>query len=192
MQPSTQPFCSRDDTSSTRPSPQFHSTPWRVTRLKDRRRYALLQPLQCPSLRGRWRCWRLCGLLRALPMSLHLSWGQQKTAAEEIETRAAKHLAFQHLEAINVSRDRPGTPRQRHASFDRRIVVPQTLGKALKHPKRTLGCALQSGIELRTLALAHELGKVFRQGDGFGQLTLLGSQMGELLGLARRALVLTS
>ena len=61
------------------------------------------------------------------------------------------------------------TPGQRSSGFDRRIVVPQPLGKALKHPQRTLCSALRPGIELRPLALADQLDKVFRQEDSVRQ-----------------------
>jgi hypothetical protein len=87
---------------------------------------------------------------------------------------------------------RARTPGQGHPGFDRRIVVPQPLGKALKHPKRTLRGALQPGIKRCPLALADELDKVFRQEDSVRQCARLGAQLGELLGLDRRPLVRTS
>ena len=135
---------------------------------------------------------RLRRCLRAWLGPLRMSWGQQEAAAEEIEPRPSKHLAFQHLEAIDVSLHGARTPGQGHPGFDRRIVVPQPLGKAPKHPKRTLRGALQPGIELRPLALADELDKVFREGNGIRQFARLGAQPGQLLGLDRRALVRTS
>jgi hypothetical protein len=109
---------------------------------------------------------RLRRCLRAGLGPLRTSWGEQEAAAEEIESCPSKHLAFQHLEAIDVALHGARTPGQGHPGFDCRIVVPQPLGKALKHPQRTLRSALQPGIELRPLALADELSKVFREGDG--------------------------
>ena len=130
--------------------------------------------------------------LRAWLGPLRTSWGEQETAAEEIKACPSKHLAFQHLEAIHVSLHGARTPGQGHPGLDRRIVVPQPLGKAPKHPQRTLRRALQPGIELGALALADELDNVFRQGDGLRQFTRLGAQLGQLLGLDRRMLVRTS
>ena len=91
-----------------------------------------------------------------------------------------------------MSLHRSRTPGQGHPGFDRRIVVPQPLGKAPKHPHRTLRRALQPGIELHPLALADELDKGFCQGDGVRQFARLGAQLGELLRLDRRALVCTA
>ena len=49
--------------------------------------------------------------------------GQHEAAAQEIEARAPKHLALEHLEAIDVPLHGPRTPRQGHTGFDRRIVL---------------------------------------------------------------------
>ena len=84
------------------------------------------------------------------------------------------------------------TPGQGHPGFDRRIVVPQPLGKAPKHPQRTLRGALQPGIKLCPLALADELDKVFREGDGLREFARLGAHLGQLLRLDCRVLVRTS
>ena len=70
------------------------------------------------------------------------SWGQHEAAAEEIEVRAAKHLAFQHFEAIDVPLDRAIRPGQRHPGFDGRIVVAEPGRKALHGLQRTGGRAL--------------------------------------------------
>src|SRR5262245_44413453 len=56
------------------------------------------------------------------------AWGQQEAATEEIEASAAKHLAFQHVEAINMPLHGSRTLGQGHPGLDRRIVVPQPLG----------------------------------------------------------------
>jgi hypothetical protein len=68
--------------------------------------------------------WAL-GSLRPMP------WNTHEAAAEEIKTRAAKHLALQHFEAIHMPRDRPMTPRQRDAGFHRLLVLIPPRGKAL-------------------------------------------------------------
>ena len=82
-----------------------------------------LRPDCCGSIHGvalgqRTRVYRL---------DLPRSGSEQEASAEEIEVRAATHLAFQHLQAINVPRDRAGTLRHRHPHFDRRIVALETL-----------------------------------------------------------------
>ena len=87
------------------------------------------------------------------------TWGQHEAAAEEIEARAAKHLALQHFEAVDMALDRPVGPGQCHARFDRLIVVVEPLGKALQGLLRTGGGALEPGIELCWLPLAHEVGR---------------------------------
>jgi hypothetical protein len=45
--------------------------------------------------------------------------------------RAAKHLALQHCEAIDMPFDWPRAPREGHARFDGGIVVAEPVGKAL-------------------------------------------------------------
>jgi hypothetical protein len=62
---------------------------------------------------------------------LFTSWGLQEATAEEIEVRPAKHLALQHFQPIDMPLHGARIPGQRHARFDRRIVVVETLGKAL-------------------------------------------------------------
>ena len=54
-------------------------------------------------------------LLRVWDTRSPVARGQQEAAAQEIEARAAKHLALQHFEAIDVPLDRAGTPGQGHA-----------------------------------------------------------------------------
>ena len=49
-------------------------------------------------------------------LGLPPAWSQHEAAAEEIEVRPAKHLAFQHFQAIDVPLDGPldsraGSPR---------------------------------------------------------------------------------
>ena len=45
-------------------------------------------------------------------LGLPLTWGMHEAAAQEIEACAAKHLALQHFEAIDVPLDRTSTPGQ--------------------------------------------------------------------------------
>src|SRR5712691_8260888 len=90
-----------------------------------------------------WPAWR-----RGLSVGLcwTIAWGPHEAAAEEIEVRAAKHLALQHFEAVDMALDRPVGPGQCHARFDRLIVVVEPLGKALPGLLRIVGRALEPGI----------------------------------------------
>ena len=56
---------------------------------------------------------------------------QEKALLEQIEFGTAKHLALQHLEAVDVAFDRAVTPGQGDPGFDRVIVVAQPFGKPL-------------------------------------------------------------
>src|SRR2546427_6324149 len=108
---------------------------WRRAGLRGRR------VRQCP-------CTLVCGL------GLLPAWGPQEAAAEEIETRAAKHLALQHLEVVDVPLDGTRAPGESDARFDRFVVLIQSFCKALQGLQRTGGRALQPGIKLRRLPLA--------------------------------------
>ena len=115
----------------------------------------------------------------------------QEAVAQEIQVRAAKHLPLQHFQTVNVALDRPGTPRQRDPGFDGLIVLRQSGGKAAQGVQRTIGGALQPGIELGRLPLAHELGKVLGQVDGFGDRGRLRAELDKLLDFVRGALRFT-
>src|SRR5262245_9427400 len=84
---------------------------------------------------------------------------------QEIETRTAKHLPLQHLEAVDVPLDRTIGPGQGHTGFDSGIVVLEPGRKAAQGLQWTGRRALQPGIQRGRLALAHQLGKVLREGD---------------------------
>ena len=47
---------------------------------------------------------------RAGSLCRPITWGPHEAAAEEIEVRAAKHLAFEHFEAIDMPFDRAVAP----------------------------------------------------------------------------------
>ena len=106
------------------------------------------------GLGRRWlwvgRCW--------LPWAggLGPTWRPQEAAAEEIEVCPAKHLAFQHFEAVNVPLDWARTPRQGHPSFDCLVVLIQSCGEASQSLDRTGGGAREPQIELRRLPLADQ------------------------------------
>src|SRR2546425_5509442 len=125
-------------------------------------------------------------------LGLWLAWGPQEAVVQEIQVRAAKHLPLQHFQTVDVALDRPGTPRQGDAGFDRLIVVAEPGRKALHGLQGTGGCTLEPRIELVRLPLAYQSGKVLREVDRLSDLGLLGPQLGQLLRLSPSALLLTA
>ena len=98
---------------------------------------------RCAGLRGHGG--RLGRCLLAETLGLVPTGRPQEAAAEEIEVRAAKHLAFHHFQAVDVPLDRAGTPGQGHPGFDRGIVLAEPTGKALQGLQRTRARALSQG-----------------------------------------------
>src|SRR5882762_397621 len=117
----------------------------------------------------------------AYGLSLPLAGGQYEATAEEIETCAAKYLALEHLQTVDVSFDGAVAPGQRHPRFDGRIVVVQPLRKALHDLQRTRAGAFQPRLHVRGLPQPHKLRKVLRQIDRLGHLGRLRVELGELL-----------
>ena len=107
---------------------------------------------RCAGLRG--RSGRLDRWLLAETSGLVPTGRPQEAAAEEIEACTAKHLAFQHLQPVDVPLDRAGTPGQGDTGFHRRIVLAQSVGKALQGLQGTRGRALYPGLKVRWLPLA--------------------------------------
>ena len=66
-----------------------------------------------------------------------MAWSTDKAAAEEIKARAAKHLAFQHFQAIDAPFHGTRAPGQGDPRFDRGIVLVQPCGEALYGLHRT-------------------------------------------------------
>ena len=93
---------------------------------------------------------------------------------EQIEFGTAKHLVLEHFQAIHVALHRAITPGQGAPVFDRVIVVAQPFGKPLEGYVGTLRRPREPGLQLVRLAFAHEPRKVLGQGNGAGQLRLLG------------------
>ena len=110
-----------------------------------------------------------------------VSWGEQEAAVEEIEVGPAKHLALEHLEAIDMALDRAIGPGHGHTRFDGVIVLVEPFGKALQGLQRTGGSPLQPRIEALGLALAYQGGKVLREVDRLGHLRILRVELGELV-----------
>src|SRR5262245_59698150 len=97
-----------------------------------------------PAVMTPQRLWR-CPCLHNLGFYVHLGWrtwacclrwsltgSPHEAAAQEIEVCPAKHLAFHHLEAIDVPFDWAGAPGQGDACFDRCIVLAEPARKALQ------------------------------------------------------------
>ena len=101
------------------------------------------------------------------------AWSTDKAAAEEIKVRAAKHLAFQHFQAIDVPFHGTCAPGQGDPRFDRGIVLVQPCGEALYGLHRTGRGALQPGIKGLGLPLAHELCKRLGEINGLRDLRML-------------------
>ena len=108
---------------------------------------------------------------------------QENALLEQIELGTAKHLAFEHLQAVNLALHRAGTPGQGDPGFDGLIVIADPLRTPLQGCEGNLRRPGQPGIQLLRRALAHELGKVLGSGDGGSHRGMLGSQLGELGGL---------
>ena len=123
--------------------------------------------------------------------ALPLAGSQHKAAAEQIKARPAKHLAFQHLEAVDVPLNRTRAPGQGDARFDRRIVVAEPRCKALHRLQSTRGRACEPRIEVCRLSLSDQRGKVLCQVDRLGQCGRLRMELGQLLDLNCRARGLT-
>jgi len=104
---------------------------------------------------------------------------RDNTPVQQIEMRTAKHLALAHLQAIDLALHRPMTPRQGHPSLHGLIVVTKPWGEALKRSQRTLDRPCQPGVESGGGPLAHQLGKVVREFDGFRDLCMLGLDLHE-------------
>src|SRR5262249_18303678 len=117
---------------------------------------------------------RLCGRgfsvslgrrTRAGGLGWPLSRSQHEATAEEIEARPAKHLTFEHLEAIDMPLHGAARPGQGHAGFDGGIVVAEPTRKASYGLQHTRARPLQPWIQVLGLALADQAGEVLREVD---------------------------
>src|SRR5882672_199037 len=120
----------------------------------------------CQPSRRMGRCARLRGL--GVGLCRAIAWGPDEAATQEIKTRAAKHLAFEHFETIDMPLDRAGRPGQSHARFDHLVILIQPFRKALQGLQRTGRRALQPGIKRVRLALAYALRKVLGEVNRLG------------------------
>jgi hypothetical protein len=92
-----------------------------------------------------------------------LSGRQEEAAGQQIELGAAKHLAFQHLQPIDVPFDRALAPGQRDRRLDSRDVRPEPSGETPEGRKATGGGARQPRLEFGRLTLADEAREVPRE-----------------------------
>ena len=82
------------------PGSSVRASPIRLERVATRPQHLFLC---CRGL-----CVRRDGRSLIAPRGLRLAWSTHEAAAEEIEARTAKHLTFQHFEAIDMPLDRAG------------------------------------------------------------------------------------
>jgi len=99
-----------------------------------------------------------------------LAGSPHETATEQIEARPTTHLAFQHLQAVDVSLDGARAPGHGGAGFDGFIVLIQSGSEASQGLQRTGGRTREPWIELRRLPLTDQRGTVLGQVDGLGDL----------------------
>jgi len=98
---------------------------------------------------------------------------------QQIEAGPAKHLALEHLQAIDVPFDRSLTPGQRDPCLHGGVILTQSLAPEGRESAR--GSARQPWIELCRLALANEGGKVLRERHCLRQLGRLLGQLRQLV-----------
>src|SRR5262245_35662763 len=72
----------------------------------------------------------LCLCMREDSLDVPLIRSVDEAAAEQIEVCPAKHVAFQHFQAIDMTLHRATRPRQGHSRFDGGIVVAEPTRKA--------------------------------------------------------------
>ena len=82
----------------------------------------------------------------------------------------------------------PALPGQRHARFDRLVILIQPGGKASHGVDSTRSGALPAGSSLARLPLAHQGRHILREVDRLGHLGRLRVELRELLGLGWCAL----
>jgi hypothetical protein len=139
---------------------------------------------------SRWRGLHLRRCLRVWYRLPHTSRSQHKALLEQGETGAAKHLALEQFQARDLTLHWPTTPGQRDPGFDRVVIILESFGKALEGAHRTLRGTGQPGLSLLGLPPAHKLDNVLGKVDRLGHFSMLGVQLGELLGFVLGALLL--
>jgi hypothetical protein len=147
-------LCKRPSVTLARRRPRSHSSSRLPRHRYERPRGRTTRRLRacawlCSLGFGVGRCRRTLGGSQGLC----LAWGPYTTAAEAIEMRAAKHVALQHLQPVDVAFGAVA-PGHRHPGLDRRIVVTQSWRKTPQGRHRTGRGARQparrSGWRVRT------------------------------------------
>jgi hypothetical protein len=105
----------------------------------------------------------------------------QEPPAQQVELGAPKHLALEHLQAVDVAFDWAIAPRQPETGFDGLVVRAEPHSKALQGCYTTGDGSCQPLIEPVGLALAHDRTKVLRQPDRPCQVTVLALEVREEL-----------
>ena len=116
-------------------------------------------------------------------MSRAWSRRQEEPSGQQVEPSSAKHLALQHLQAVDLPFGRSLAPGQRHPGLDRGIVPSSSFSKALEGREGARGGAYQPRVELSRLALTDEAGEVLRERDSLRQSGMCGElhQLGLIL-----------
>jgi hypothetical protein len=94
---------------------------------------------------------------------------EEEAPSQQIELGAAKHLALEQLQAIDLPFDGALTPGQRDPGLHGGIIGTSSFGKAPEGRESALGGTRQPGGELGRLALADEAGEVLCEHDGLRQ-----------------------
>jgi hypothetical protein len=114
-------------------------------------------------------------------MSRRWSGREEEASSQQIEAGTAKHLALEHLQAIDVPFDWSLTPRQRDSGLDGGHVRPEPSGEMPEGWEGALGGAHQAWFQARKLALADEGGEVLGQRHRLCQCGRLQSQLCQLV-----------
>src|SRR5262245_24925470 len=84
---------------------------------------SLLVPYARDRSRDHRGCCAGCSCVHQLcPRGLH---ALEESLAQQIQVGPAKHLSFQHFQAVDMSLNGAVAPRERHPSLDRGMVVAQ-------------------------------------------------------------------
>ena len=85
--------------------------------------------------------------------------GSQEAAGEQIELGAAKHLSFDHLQAIDVPLYWPRAPGQRQASGDCVEIATEAFGQPLEGPESALRGLRQPLLQADGTPASQQVGK---------------------------------
>lgn len=118
-------------------------------------------------------------------ISKRCSGREEEASGRQIELGSTKHLALEHLEAVDVPFDRPRTPGQRDGGMDGSIVRAEASGKTPDGREGAGGRACHPWCKVRGLALADEGGEVLRECHRLRQARCLLGQLCQRVVLLR-------